>query len=248
MYDLETQTSQSDYVTKLENSHYIVPKLCLLLGVMRKCEMNQLKFYQVNGNCAALLIDQKIWGSYPPPSSTKDKLLTVNFHLEQSCNYKCKFCYVLEGFDRGDKEQQLGKDQGLQLIKKLHEFGIYKINFAGGEPLLNQHLSDYIRYSSSLGLKVSIITNAARMTQSWILQNCLYIDQVGISCDSLDDNVQKKIGRGFGDHVAITKRALKRIRNFNEQFDRNVRIKLNTVVMRQNYQEDWSDFILENGV
>lgn len=37
-------------------------------------------------------------------SATKDKLLTVNFHLEKTCNYKCKFCYVIEGFDRGDNE------------------------------------------------------------------------------------------------------------------------------------------------
>lgn len=140
------------------------------------------------------------------------------------------------------------KEQGIDLIKKLYDFGIYKINFAGGEPLLNKHLSDYIKYSRLLGLKVSIITNASRMTPGWILKNCPNIDQVGISCDSLDDNVQKSIGRGFGNHVEVTKRALNRIRAFNKDFDQNVRIKLNTVVMRQNYQEDWSDFILEHGV
>lgn len=86
------------------------------------------------------------------------------------------------------------------------------------------------------------------MTKGWILKNCPYIDQVGISCDSLDDNVQKSIGRGFGNHVEVTKRALDRIHAFNKNFDQNVRVKLNTVVMKQNYQEDWSDFILEHGV
>ena len=136
----------------------------------------------------------------------------------------------MPGFDRN--EEQLTNDQGLDLIKQLHEFGIYKINFAGGEPLLNQHLSDYIKYSKSLGLKVSIITNAAKMTNTWILANCPFIDQVGISCDSLDDNIQKEIGRGFGNHVEITKRALNRINKYNEDFGQKVNVKLNTVVMR----------------
>lgn len=62
LHDFETEMSnrhshliEGGYITKLENSHYIVPKLCLLQGVMRKCEFETLKFHQVNGNCAALL-------------------------------------------------------------------------------------------------------------------------------------------------------------------------------------------------
>ena len=39
------------------------------------------------------------------------------------------------GFERD--EEQLSKEKGMDLIKKLHDFGMYKINFAGGEPLLN---------------------------------------------------------------------------------------------------------------
>jgi len=86
------------------------------------------------------------------------------------------------------------------------------------------------------------------MTNSWLLNYGKYIDQIGISCDSLDDTIQKKLGRGFGQHVDITKRALKRVRKLNEDFGYNIQVKLNTVVLRQNYMEDWTDFILQNGV
>lgn len=212
------------YSLRLENTHYIVSKLCLLLSVMRKSEFERIKYFEANGNCAALLTDQKIWNNIDTKVNqnlacsdqfkNKEQLLTVNFHLEKTCNYKCKFCYVMPGFER--KEEQLNKEKGLELIEQLHEFGIYKINFAGGEPLLNKHLSEYIQYSKSLGLKVSIISNASRMTNSWINLNCPFIDQVGISCDSLDDRVQVEIGRGFGNHVDITRRALNRINKFNE--------------------------------
>lgn len=125
---------------------------------------------------------------------------------------------------------------------------IYKVNFAGGEPLLNAHLGEYIKYAKKLGLKTSIITNASKMTEKWLEQHGAYLDQIGISCDSLDEKVNKAIGRGFGNHRAITERALARVRSLNKSMGLDIKVKLNTVVMRQNHQENWSDFIIRNGV
>ena len=31
-----------------------------------------------------------------------------------------------------------------------------------------------------------------------------YTDQIGISCDSIDNNTYKKLGRGYGNHGIIT--------------------------------------------
>lgn len=170
----------------------------------------------------------------------------MNWHLEKDCNYKCSFCYAHFQHVR----QNLDLHEGFQLIRALkEEGGFYKINFAGGEPLLNKNLGEYIRFAKeTVGLRTSIITNASLMTNSWLLNYGKYIDQIGISCDSLDDTIQKKLGRGFGQHVDITKRALKRVRKLNEDFGYDIQVKLNTVVLRQNYMEDWTDFILQNGV
>lgn len=97
----------------------------------------------------------------------------------------------------------------------LKDYGIYKINFAGGEPFLNKNLGEYVKFANQIGLKTSIITNATRLTNTWLLTYGPFIDQIGISCDSLDDQVNKELGRGFGNHVKITSRALKRINDFN---------------------------------
>jgi radical S-adenosyl methionine domain-containing protein 2 len=75
-----------------------------------------------------------------------------------------------------------------------------------------------------------------------------YIDQVGISCDSLDDAVNKRLGRGSGTHVAITERAFRRLREVNETLSLDIKLKLNTVVTRESHGEDWTDFIARNGV
>jgi len=134
------------------------------------------------------------------------------------------------------------------LIDEIKKNDIYKINFAGGEPLLNKNVGDFIKYSKQQGLKTSIITNGSRMTKKWLTKYGRNLDQIGISCDSLDNITNTKIGRGFGNHVEITERLLSRINLMNKNDGLNIQTKLNTVVLRNNHIEDWNDFIIRNNV
>ena len=77
-----------------------------------------------------------------------------------------------------------------------------------------------------MGLKTSIITNASRMAVGRQKEHALFLDQVGISCDSLDDKINQELGRGFGNHVAITERALTRIRDVNNKQGLKIKSKL----------------------
>ena len=183
-------------------------------------------------------------GALQPVLSEPARLLTVNWHLEKHCNYKCSFCYA----HFADVVKGLEKADGIKLLRSLRDAGFFKVNFAGGEPLLNQHLGEYVKAAKELGLKTSIITNASRLTATWLESYGPFLDQIGVSCDSLDDQVNKEMGRGFGNHVAVTERALRRVHQLNETRGLDVKVKLNTVVMRQNHFEDWSDFIVRNGV
>ena len=170
--------------------------------------------------------------------------ITVNWHLEKDCNYKCKFCYA--HFSK--VKTNLSLHEGYKLLEEIKNNNIYKINFAGGEPLLNKNIGEFIKFSKDMGLKTSIISNASRMTNSWLMKYGRYLDQIGISCDSLDNDTNTNIGRGFGNHVEITERALTRINKMNNDFDLNIQTKLNTVVLRDNHLEDWNKFILKNNV
>jgi len=176
--------------------------------------------------------------------SAKSNFLTVNWHLEKTCNYKCKFCFA--HFEQ--TKRNLDLHEGFHLLDAFREAGFYKVNFAGGEPLLNAYLDEYLKYSKMIGLKTSIITNATKLTQTWLDNNGPFIDQIGISCDSLDDAVNKWLGRGFGNHVEITTRAFQRVREFNKTAAIPIKIKLNTVVTSKTYMEDWNMFLESNGV
>lgn len=168
------------------------------------------------------------------------QLMTVNWHLEKHCNYSCKFCYA----HFADVVGGLNEPEGRRLLDSLRAAGIYKINFAGGEPMLNEHLGPFVAHASNIGLKTSIITNGTRLTPSWLDRYAPYINQIGVSCDSLDDRVNAYLGRGFGNHVKVTTRALRRIR----AAPADIKIKLNTVVMRHTCAEDWSAFVTDNAI
>ena len=247
--------SMINHKVTTDNAPYVLPKLSLLLGVMRHAHISEVSFLPTNGICAALHTYDGLWSKskqsteglrVSPPSSAniQPSMLTLNWHLEKSCNYKCSFCYA--HFE--DVESGLEKEDGMRMLRAVRDSGFFKVNFAGGEPLLNQHLGGYIKGAKLLGLKTSIITNASRMTAAWLENYGPYLDQIGISCDSLDEKVNKAIGRGFGSHVAVTERALRRVRALNEAQGLDIKVKLNTVVMRQNHSEDWSEFLLSNGV
>ena len=53
-----------------ENAPYVVPKLALLLSVMRAVEMEEVTFYETNGNCAGMLADASLWSA--PTQGTEE--------------------------------------------------------------------------------------------------------------------------------------------------------------------------------
>ncbi len=99
------------------------------------------------------------------------------------------------------------------------------LNFAGDESSLNNHLGDHLVYAKLIGLKTFLIINASKMTKTWLASYGHYIDL-------MDDLVKKALGRGFGNHVEVTKNAFTRIKAFNTQENLSIKIKLNTVVMK----------------
>jgi hypothetical protein len=101
------------------------------------------------------------------------------------------------------------------LVLKLKRYGFYEVNFAGGEPLLDTHLGDYLVYAKSIGLKTSLITKASKNDRN-------------VAC------IVWPLHRpnGFGNHVEVTKRAFTRIKALNAKENLNIKIKLNTVVIK----------------
>lgn len=82
-----------------------------------------------------------------------------------------------------------------------------KINISGGEPFLQaKFIGEIIKFcKKDLKLEsTGIICNASKVTSKWLDEYGEYLDIMGVSCDSFDDDTNFKIGRsenGKGVHT-----------------------------------------------
>ncbi|KAL8697831.1 MAG: hypothetical protein Q9201_006900 [Fulgogasparrea decipioides] len=79
---------------------------------------------------------------------------------------------------------------------------------------------------------VSIVTNGSLVKEKWFEEYAAYLDIIGVSCDSFDENTNMLIGRGKGSHLETFENLSKLCRKYNVKF------KVNTVVCRYNFNED----------
>ena len=157
---------------------------------------------------------------------------SVNWHLISACNYSCRFCFA-----RNLGEQPVSFSEGLTILSSLADAGMEKINFAGGEPLLHSRLFDYCRAAHDAGMVVSITTNGSLLTKKMIEDHVDCIDWIALSVDSASESTEKRLGRGYGEHVCHCVDLSDAIR------DAGIRLKINTTVTRLTWEEDMADFI-----
>ena len=157
---------------------------------------------------------------------------SVNWHLISACNYSCRFCFA-----RNLGEQPVPFSEGLTILAHLADAGMEKINFAGGEPLLHPSLFDYCRAARDLGMTVSITTNGSLLSQKLIEEHAACIDWLALSVDSASESTEKRLGRGYGQHVQHCIDLSDTIRAAG------IRLKINTTVTQLTWEEDMADFI-----
>lgn len=128
-------------------------------------------------------------------------------------------------------------DKAESLLETLRSHGIEKINFAGGEPLLYKKLNCLLEMAKHMRFTVSIVTNASLLNEKNIQELAPYVDWVGISVDSADERIEKELGRGYGNHVEHAIEVSKLVH------EHDMKLKINTTVMKPNYLEDMRNFI-----
>lgn len=164
--------------------------------------------------------------------NTLDRPVAVNFHIWPKCNLTCTFCYAT--FPQARRTLPLA--DALSVIDRLVEAGTEKITFVGGEPTLYPHLVEVVRHASQLGLTTCIVSNGARLQQ--VLDRAGdAVDWVGLSVDSADEQVQRDLGRGPGDHVGRSVVLADLIHELG------IRLKLNTVVTALNWRKNMSHLV-----
>ena len=154
---------------------------------------------------------------------------TLNFHLTDRCNFHCKHCFInMEG-------RELSLNECKKVIDAIYEMKKFtRINLAGGEPMMARHLQDVIDYVISRGFKCSLITNGSYLTTDFIKNNKNKLCMIGISIDSMDDEVNKLIGRK-------TIVELYKLCDCIKQ--ENIKLKINICISKHNLNYDFTLFL-----
>ena len=181
-------------------------------------------------------------------SDFSQKVPSVNFHLWEPCNMRCKFCFATFQDVKRDMDLPKGhlpEEQCLSIVDRLAEADFEKINFAGGEPTLCSWLPNLIKRAKEQakehGMVTSIVTNGSKITGQWLDGLNGSLDWIALSIDTVDSEKLKQLGRALRGTDPITEDQYLRIASNIKRH--GIRLKINTVVTSVTWQEDFTDFI-----
>lgn len=177
-------------------------------------------------------------------SDSSQKVPSVNFHLWEPCNMRCGFCFATFQDVKRDMDLPKGhlpEKDCISVVERLAEAGFEKINFAGGEPTLCSWLPNLIRRAKEHGMVTSIVTNGSRITDQWLDGLNGSLDWIALSIDTVDPEKLKRLRRALRGTDPITEKGYLRI--VSDIKRHKIRLKINTVVTSETWQEDFTDFI-----
>lgn len=168
---------------------------------------------------------------------------SVNFHLWEPCNMRCKFCFATFQDVKQSilPKGHLPKEQAIEVVQQLAEIRFEKITFAGGEPTLCPWLPDLIATAKEAGLTTMIVSNGSKITDEFLEANKKTLDWIAISIDSLNPQTNIEMGRAIIGKTPLT------LDYYTSLVDRIKKygygLKINTVVSSKNCGEDMTAFI-----
>lgn len=186
--------------------------------------------------------------------------LVINWHVNESCNYKCQYCFAKWNNQRKATDIVRDEDKTVFVLKALSDFfdsqnlsnplrknlkwKATRLNIAGGEPMLyKKEVLRTLRIARSLGFSTSIITNGSYLDLETLRQYAPVLDTLGISIDSADADTNREIGRVDGKGKVLDFNLLERnLHIIRAQFP-HLKLKLNTVVSKHNHLQDYSKIL-----
>ncbi len=105
--------------------------------------------------------------------------MICHYYLTYDCNCRCEYCPTWQ--DASIEQQIYASEKDvIQNIKDLHNLGVKKIFFTGGEPFLYESLADVCRFAKSLDFEVLLSTNGL-ISSKKLPSLAKYIDNLFVS-------------------------------------------------------------------
>lgn len=194
----------------------------------------------------------------PSLGTTQDNELVINWHLTEACNYGCRYCYSKwHGHAKELLHDAAGSERLLAELyrhfapENLHtqaQLGMrwesVRLSLAGGEPLLYPDAVLRIAtQASSMGFKISLITNGSNLSSSLMGKLAPLLSVLGLSLDSGNAEINRSIGRADRKSQVLPLTDLASTIKAGRQTNPAMRLKINTVVNALNFADDLGDTV-----
>ena len=138
----------------------------------------------------------------------KAGVFTLQWHVTQACDLKCKHCY-----DRSNRSN-LSLDQGISILDDLRLFCKSRnvgghVTFSGGNPLLYSHFMDLYRAAAERGFSTAILGNPAPADQIEEIVEISRPTFFQVSLEGLQEHNDSIRGSGHFDRVISFLKILK---------------------------------------
>lgn len=183
--------------------------------------------------------------------------IVVNYHLNEVCNYNCRYCYSKWDIPKPFKKEQsiATRIEVLDALKtffydttdnpmqQLMDWNKVRINFSGGEPMLIHQIDELIKHAHGLGFNPSMITNGSLLNDANLPKIAPYLVKLGLSLDSPSLATLQTIGRTTKSGKTYSHQSILDIVRIARELNPGIIIKINTVVNAFNQCEDFSPLI-----
>ncbi|MBC1520647.1 GTP 3',8-cyclase MoaA [Listeria aquatica] len=122
----------------------------------------------------------------------------IRISVTDRCNLRCVYCMPEEGLKFLPHEEVLQKDEIIDFMKIMVQFGIKKVRITGGEPLLRTDIVEIIRGISAIPEieDIAVTTNAMYLAKKAEALKEAGLTRINVSLDSLHEDRFREITRG----------------------------------------------------
>ncbi len=122
----------------------------------------------------------------------------IRISVTDRCNLRCVYCMPEEGLKFLPHEKVLSKDEIVDFMKIMAQFGMKKVRITGGEPLLRTDIVEIVEGIASIPEieDIAVTTNAMYLAKKAEALKKAGLSRINVSLDSLQADRFKEITRG----------------------------------------------------
>lgn len=169
----------------------------------------------------------------------------VLLKLTERCNSRCQMCDMWK--NNRTSEGELTTEDWKKVLSDLRQWlGKKQIWFTGGEPFLRPDCIELIKYATSSGLSVRVITNGMLLKHDQVpLLVEAGLSEYHVSIDSMSPEIHDHLRGVQGAHKKATGNVLA-LKDFLDKSGKKMKIVIKTIIMGYNAREllplvDWAE-------